>query len=104
MVRGAHPTGPPIKTQALIQRLAEALGGDGEHDHRKAQQPQDIRQQLPRMCSAQVHSDLESLDLGANRVSFHSVAANESHRLAHILGDAAGETTETTPERKAAHG
>jgi coenzyme F420-reducing hydrogenase delta subunit/ferredoxin len=54
--------------------------------------------------SGQVRRDLESLDLGADRVSFHSVAANESHRLAHILADAAGETTETTPERKAAHG
>ncbi len=54
--------------------------------------------------SGQVRGDLESLDLGADRVSFHSVAANESHRLVHILGDAAGETTGTTPEREAAHG
>jgi len=57
--------------------------------------------------SAQVRSDLESLDLGADRVSFHAVAANEPHRLVHILGDAAAETTETTettPEREAAHG
>ena len=54
--------------------------------------------------SGQVRGDLESLDLGADRVSFHSVAANESHRLVNILADAAGETTEITPEREAAHG
>ena len=57
--------------------------------------------------SVQVRGDLESLGLGADRVSFHAVAANESHRLVHILGDAAGETTkttETTPAREAAHG
>ncbi|MBN2439598.1 MAG: hydrogenase iron-sulfur subunit [Deltaproteobacteria bacterium] len=54
--------------------------------------------------SAQVKKDLAALGMGDQLVCFHAVAANEPHRLVHILEDAAGAPQTTTKKGEVAHG